>query len=210
MQITPIIVGSFEVNCYFLQGTEPKVLVVDPGDDAGRIRQEITARGLSVGAYLLTHGHTDHLSALNELFACMPAPIYLHASDAAWAFNDANCILPFYDVPKKPECHFQDIRDGSSWCEAGLGFMVFETPGHTPGGLCYYFSEPQVLITGDTLFAGSAGRTDLPGGDAHMLKHSLQRLTSFTDEVTIYPGHGPASSIGQEKRSNPFLQTTPH
>ncbi len=209
MQITTITVGAFDVNCYLLQGAEPEVLVVDPGDEAGRIRQEITARGLSVAAYLLTHGHPDHISALHELFKLQPAPVYLHASDAAWAFNDANRILPFYDVPGKPECGFQEIRDGSSWREAGLDFMVFETPGHTPGGVCYYFSDARVLITGDTLFAGSAGRTDLPGGDANMLGHSLRRLASFTDNVVIYPGHGPSSSIGQEKQSNPFLRIAP-
>jgi len=98
------------------------------------------------------------------------------------------------------------VRDGSTWNDAGLQYTVFETPGHTPGGVCYYFQTSKALITGDTLFAESAGRTDLPGGDAAMLQLSLKRLKGFSDDVGVYPGHGPATTIGHEKKTNDFLQ----
>ncbi len=206
MQIKTITVGAFEVNCYILFGTGKRVLVVDPGDEAGRIAREISSQHLAVGAYLLTHGHPDHLSALRPLSDAFPAPVCMHPSDASWAFTGANQIPPYYAMPQAPEAGFRDMRDGSTWNDAGLQYTVFETPGHTPGGLCFYFSAAKALITGDTLFAGSAGRTDLPGGDASMLAVSLRRLAAFTDEISVYPGHGQPSSIGQEKKTNPFMQ----
>jgi hydroxyacylglutathione hydrolase len=206
MKIETITVGAFEVNCYILHGTGNRVLIADPGDEAERILDILAAQNLSVSAYLLTHGHADHLSALAPLVQRFPAPVCMHPSDAAWAFSARNQIPPFYTVPQAPSASIRDLRNGSTWDDAGLQYTVLETPGHTPGGVCFYFSPSRTLITGDTLFAGSVGRTDLPGGDAAMLQISLARLKVFTDEVRVYPGHGPATTIGQEKKTNVFMQ----
>jgi len=206
MEIETITVGAFEVNCYILHGSGGQVLVADPGDDAERIAEVIARRNLSVAAWLLTHGHADHLSALSVLVRDYPAPVCMHSADAAWAFSARNQIPPFYAAPSMPAAPMRDVRDGSAWTDAGLQYTVFGTPGHTPGGVCFYFPAAKALITGDTLFAGSAGRTDLPGGDSRMLAVSLKRLRAFTEDVLVYPGHGPATTIGQEKRTNFFMK----
>ncbi len=206
MQIDRLVVGAFEVNCYLLHGANAHVLMVDPGGDAGKIASMLREQKLSVAAYLVTHGHPDHLSALHELEQQFPAPICMHASDRAWAFSLHNQVAPFYAVPKPPSGTVRDVHEGSSWNDAGLQYTILDTPGHTPGGVCFYFSSIRTLFTGDTLFAGSAGRTDLPGGDGNMLNISLKRLGTLTDDVKVYPGHGPCTTIGHEKQTNPFLQ----
>ncbi len=158
-------------------------------------------------AYLLTHGHMDHISALSDLSQKYPAPIRMHPKDAAWAFSPANQMPPYYHTPKFPQQGIlADLIESAENHAAGLSYKVLETPGHSPGSVCLYFPDHEILIAGDTLFAGSAGRTDLPGGDARQLQESLQRLVTLPDSVTIYPGHGPLSTIGCEKKNNPYLQ----
>lgn len=206
MSIETITVGAFEVNCFILHGSGDQALVVDPGGDAERIAEVLVRQKVSVAAWLLTHGHADHLSALSALVRDFPAPVCMHPLDAGWAFSSRNQIPPFYAAPAVPDAPIREIRDGSAWSDAGLQYTVFGTPGHTPGGVCFYFPAAKTLITGDTLFAGSAGRTDLPGGDARMLAISLKRLKAFTDDVLVYPGHGPATTIGREKRTNVFMK----
>lgn len=209
MKIETITVGAFEVNCFILHGSGDQVLVVDPGGDAERIAETLVRQKVSVAAWLLTHGHADHLSALSALVRDFPAPVCMHPLDAGWAFSSRNQILPFYKATAAPDAPIREIRDGSAWNDAGLSYTVFGTPGHTPGGVCFYFPEARTLITGDTLFAGSAGRTDLPGGDAGLLTASMKRLGAFTDDVRVYPGHGPATTIGHEKRTNIFMKQAP-
>ena len=121
-------------------------------------------------------------------------------------FGDANQMMPFYGPPKRPSRIERELEDGQTWEDGGLAYQVIETPGHTPGGVCFLFPESNVLIVGDTLFAGSVGRTDLPGGNSRVLQESLRRLKQLDDGIAVYPGHGPTTTIGHEKRTNFFMQ----
>lgn len=207
MQVDILEVGPFQVNCFVIHGQHSQALVVDPGGDVDRLVDHLTAANLHVKAYLLTHGHPDHISGLNGMIEHFPAPVLLHASDAAWAFSQQNQVLPYYPPPvAPPETFFEVIREGCPRKDAGLDFTVLETPGHTPGGVCFYFPETRSLFAGDTLFAGSVGRTDLPGGNSGQLMQSLRRLATFTHDVRVFSGHGPTTTLGQELKQNPFMQ----
>ncbi len=201
-----ITVGQFQVNCYLLWNDRNQALVIDPGDEADRIADAITRNGLSVAAYMLTHGHMDHISALAALHRRHPAPVGLHADDLSWAFTAGNQMPPWYGMPERPAAIERVFADGQAYDDHGLACRIIATPGHTPGGVCLYFEQQKTLISGDTLFAGSVGRTDLPGGDSRVLTASLKRLAALPDDVVVYPGHGPATTIGHERATNFFMQ----
>jgi glyoxylase-like metal-dependent hydrolase (beta-lactamase superfamily II) len=201
MNIKNLSVGPFEVNCILVWNDAKQALVVDPGFDARDIESLLTKEGLTVAAYLLTHGHADHISALAELHAARPAPVLIHPKDLAWCFGPANQIAPYYSVPQKPEAVFS-----KGWKVDGFDFQPLETPGHTPGGVCYWFEEDGVCLTGDTLFKGTCGRTDLPNGDGRVLAQSLKKLAGLPDTTVVYAGHGESTTIGHEKKTNFFLQ----
>jgi len=207
MNIIPIVVGSFQVNCYVVGGTEGRCLVIDPGEDAGAISAVLRQNNLKPSAYLITHGHMDHVGALAELTETFPAPYLMHSADAAWAFTSENQMLPYYDSPARPATAHLATTDGATHTEAGLHFTVLSTPGHSPGCICFHFPGDKVLFTGDTLFSGSVGRTDLDGGDERLLVQSLARLAALPDDTAIYPGHGPRTTLGREKRVNPFMKS---
>jgi glyoxylase-like metal-dependent hydrolase (beta-lactamase superfamily II) len=207
MKIEPLCVGPFEVNCAVIRAAPDLALVIDPGFDAPEIRSILELHGLRVAAYLLTHGHADHLSALAALHATHPAPVYLHAEDFSWAFGPQNQIPPLYPVPSKPNAEFIHPEQLAAPLQFGeIALRCLETPGHTRGGLCYYFEQEALLFTGDTLFKGTCGRTDLPGGNARTLSASLKRLAALPDDTTVIPGHGERTSIGTEKHANFFMQ----
>jgi glyoxylase-like metal-dependent hydrolase (beta-lactamase superfamily II) len=207
MKIETIVVGEFAVNCFVCVGTDSQALVVDPGQDPERVLSLLRQRELTVAAYLLTHGHCDHVSALATVCDAMPAPVAMHPADWQWAFTDTNIFPPFFcTAPRQPAAERVDVTGGNSYTYAGLTFSIIETPGHTPGGVCIHFETEDTLMTGDTLFAGSVGRTDLQGGDSRTLAASLRKLRALPDATTILPGHGPASTIGQEKHTNFFMQ----
>jgi glyoxylase-like metal-dependent hydrolase (beta-lactamase superfamily II) len=207
-----ITVGPFEVNCTVVWGENKQALIIDPGCDAEAIEAVLQTNNLSVAAWLLTHGHADHINALNELHTAHPAPVYLHPADERWAFGPNNQIPPYYPVPTKPDTDFptlgKDNLDFSKvWKIADLSFQCLETPGHTPGGVCYWFKEHGVCFVGDTLFRGSAGRTDLPGGDARTLTASLKMLAeTLPPETRIISGHGEDTTMAHELATNFFLQ----
>ncbi len=207
MKIWTIPVGAFAVDCYVLQGTGQQAIVVDPGDEAEAIAQRIHDKHLDITAYLLTHGHMDHISALAELQQQHPAPIHMHPADAEWAFTTMNQMPP-YGVPQMPPNGIlPDLRASQQHQVAGLTYDVIETPGHSPGSVCFYFAEQQILFSGDTLFAGSIGRTDLPGGNAQHMQQSLQLLQQLPPATQVYPGHGNRTSLKREQQYNPYLQT---
>ena len=205
MKTISLNVGAFESECYLL--ALPELLILDPGDDSAVIRNAVEKTGATVTAYLLTHGHADHLSALEALLESDPAPVYLHEADAAWSFTAANQIPPFYEAPQAAPENLVRLRDGQR-LEFGTHTVdVIATPGHTPGSVCFYIENEQCLFSGDTLFNGSVGRTDLPGGDARQLQASLRRLATLPPETRVYPSHGPATTIERELRLNPFMQS---
>lgn len=197
-------VGSFEVNCAILWGEEKIAWIIDAGGDPDEIRAFLADRGLTPGALLFTHGHFDHVGALDALTAAWPAiPAYMGEADAAWAFTmPFNQMHPYYRLQQRPAT-LKTVNEGDLISLGGLTARVIALPGHTPGGVGYLFNE-NLLFSGDTLFAGDVGRSDLPGGNWPTLHASLQRLlTALPEATTVWPGHGPATTIGAEKRGNP-------
>ncbi|MDD5706776.1 MAG: MBL fold metallo-hydrolase [Kiritimatiellae bacterium] len=205
MEYKVVVVGAFGVNCAVLWDRQRAATVVDPGEDAERILGVLRSSGLTLRQIVLTHGHIDHISALDVLLAVQPVPVKMHAADAAWAFTDVNVFPPYNNVPARPAA-LEEIDEGSLLAAGDTSFRVLHTPGHSPGSICLYCESEALLISGDTLFAGTVGRTDLPGGNGSKLARSLKRLAVLPDAVTILPGHGPATTIGDEIVANPFLR----
>ena len=207
MERTTIQVGTFEVNCSILS-ENGKAWIVDPGQDAPRIIKLLAEKQLTPAAVLLTHAHFDHIGAIPALQQAYPdLKVYVHKNDAKVITHPLNQLPPDYPpvaAPKNLVAFEAGVKpDGLADLE------ILETPGHTPGGVCYYFSSPiphPLLLSGDTLFAGSVGRTDLPGGDMATLMDSLRKLTALPDDTLVVPGHGPFTTIADEKAGNPFLR----
>jgi hydroxyacylglutathione hydrolase len=207
MNIAAIPTGVFQEICHVVWDDSGQAIVFDPGFDAELISQTLEKHGLGVAAFVCTHGHADHINALADLHDKHPAPIAMHSSDLKWAFEEFNQIEPYYPAPRRPEVDtFQPLESSRDWNFGNLHFQCLETPGHTPGGCCLLFPESGIMVSGDTLFKGSCGRTDLPGGDPRQLKDSLNKLKQLPDEVRVYPGHGPETTIGIERAANFFMQ----
>lgn len=207
MQLLPIVTGAFQVNCYLVWKNPEAALVIDPGDDAYLITGELEKNGLTVAAYICTHGHADHISALAELHEKRPAPIAMHSSDWTWAFDVRNRLEPYYTTPVRPDTDaYVPLEREREWIYDGLRFQCIETPGHSPGSCCLLFPDDGILMAGDTLFKGSCGRTDLPGGNPGTLKESLDKLKQLPDDIRVFPGHGPDTTIGIERRTNIYMQ----
>jgi len=204
MQFEILPVGPYQANCALLWDDPAQAWVVDPGADAAAILARMNERGLRAGGIVLTHAHFDHISAVNEILRAFPVPVYLHAEDVAFAFSPMNAMPP-YSPTTRPSGLVTDRGDGDTLAFGNLSAEVLHTPGHTPGGCCFFFSRDKVLVAGDTLFAGSVGRTDLPGGSWEQLDASLARIKALPDDTRVICGHGPITTVGTEKRSNPYL-----
>jgi len=205
VQVEAIVVGGFQSNCFLVWDDARQAIVIDPGADAGRIAARLNGLELGVAAYVLTHGHMDHVSAVAELYDAFPAPVAMHPADLSWAFSEENYMLPFYAPPRRPRRIERLLAENQVWTDGGLAWRVLSTPGHTPGCVCLHFEREQAVFTGDTLFAGCVGRTDLAGGDADALASSILRLARLPPATAVYPGHGPATDIGHELRTNGFM-----
>jgi len=195
-------------NCIILYNDAKQALVIDPGADADRLHQFITQNDLTVIGYPFTHGHYDHVCAIGELHALCPAPCWMHPLDLSWAFTPRNQNLPWYRQPDPatvPDVQKAWTQDGSF----DIGPFSFETifvPGHSPGSVAFYFPKEHLLIGGDVLFQGSVGRTDLPGGEPATLMRSLRKLAKLPPETRVLCGHGPATTLAEELRNNPYMR----
>ncbi|NOY59198.1 MAG: MBL fold metallo-hydrolase [Calditrichaeota bacterium] len=193
------------VNSYLVVCENTKAaVVIDPGEDEDKILRKIRERGAKIKYILLTHGHVDHLGAVAEIQQETGAEICIHKNEVPFVEN-AGVQASFFDLriptPFKID-HY--VKDGDELQVGELIFRVLETPGHSPGGVCYLCGD--CLFSGDTLFQQSIGRTDLPGGAQQQLLDSIaKKLLILPERIKVYPGHGPATTIGDEKRLNPFL-----
>jgi len=199
MQVKVLQVGPIGTNCYLLEDEKAHVAaVIDPGDEAGRILQVIKDDGVDVKYILLTHGHYDHTTAVPELHQALPpAEIYIHKADA----NGAGSRL-FPLAGQIPDLKFYD--EGDALTLGDLTIQVLHTPGHSKGSVTLKVGD--VLFCGDTLFAGSCGRTDLAGGSYAEIMASLKKLGQLPGDYHVCPGHDVTSTLERERRSNPFLR----
>lgn len=208
MEIEPIIVGQLGANCYLVIDEQSRsAAIIDPGDEADRIAQAIDDSGVDLKNILLTHGHPDHAFAaggLQQRFSGVK--LSMHEADVPQLHGDPDIIALFYELAHYVEPTLGEfLSDGDIVRLGETELQVIQTPGHTPGGLCY--ASGKVCFTGDTLFAGSIGRTDLMGGSAEDLMASIyDKLLSLPGDTVIYPGHGGTSTIDHERRVNPWLR----
>lgn len=206
LQIAHYMVGPVQTNCYFAINKETKeALVIDPGEEAARLMQQIKAQGLTVAAILLTHGHFDHAGAAEELSTLCNAPIYAHEAEKETLESEK--LNACWMIGKK-ETYRADlfVKDEQELDLAGFHIRVLFTPGHTKGGCCYYFPYENVVFSGDTLFQMSVGRTDLEGGSMSQIVRSIQeKLMPLPEQTMVYPGHGEATTIETERMYNPYL-----
>jgi hydroxyacylglutathione hydrolase len=200
-------VGPLQCNCSII-GDEAtrEAMVIDPGDDIADILAIIQKNKLQVKQIVITHAHIDHVGGAAKLKAATGAPVLLNQNDyALLKMLDAQADWVGMAPPGKVE--IDASAEDSSVLRAGShAANVIHTPGHTEGSICLYFPAEKRLIAGDTLFAGSIGRTDLPGGSFDKIIHSLhERVLALPDDTVVVPGHGPATTIGEERETNPFL-----
>lgn len=205
-QVAQLPLGPFGTNCYVLWGESRRCLVVDPGGDPKVLQDFLAKKKVSVEGYLITHGHADHVGALAAMHKFAPAWIAMHPVDAAWAFEPINALPPYIEQPDRPDRIERNLAEGQTWTDAGFTYSVLETPGHSPGSVSFFFNKEGLLFSGDVLFQDSVGRVDLPGGSGEVLMKSLRRLQTLPDSTRVFPGHGPETTIGAEKKSNPFLR----
>ena len=194
MNVKKLALGAYQTNCYLLWEGD-KAVVIDPGYEPDTILRALETLGMDLSAILLTHGHFDHVGAVKELVAETGCEVYIHAAEAA---------LP--PMMTAGELYFtRTYAEGDTITPVpGMELRVLHTPGHTPGSVCLLWGDQ--MFSGDTLFAGSCGRVDFPGGNPQEMLRSLRRLASLEADYRVHPGHGESTTLAEEKRYNPYLR----
>lgn len=206
MKVLVMEVGSIGTNCYLVINEENKSgVVIDPGGDGDMILDKIRQKGLNIEAIFLTHGHSDHIMAVDEIRTATGAKVYISQEDAGMLIKASSNLSLYMGASREFKAADEFFEDGETLTVAGLNFKVIATPGHTRGGVCLICED--IVFCGDTVFSESIGRTDLPGGSYSQILQSIKnKILVLPDEMKLLPGHGPATTIGWERRRNPFLQ----
>ena len=212
LKIGRMVLGSFQTNCYFIyrEGVQNEegfcpVILVDPAGDGKYMYDTMRQNGFQVAGVLLTHGHVDHIIGATELCKLSGAKLYAGAEEANLLQDMHLNLSEMFGTPCRVTADVL-LRDGEICTIADMSFKVISTPGHTEGGCSYYFEEGAFLISGDTLFEGSVGRTDFPTGSMAILSRSIKnKLFVLPDNTRVYPGHGGSTTIDWEKENNPFV-----
>ncbi|MGB9892167.1 MBL fold metallo-hydrolase [Thermodesulfovibrio yellowstonii] len=204
MKIKKFEVGPLFVNCYIIYDERTKeAVVIDPGDEPDLILDFIKEENLNLKYILCTHGHFDHIGSVKELRDETGAKVVLHEKDIEIYRNSPQIAMQFFGIEIEPQPEPDIlIKNGEILNTGNVQLTVIHTSGHSPGSVCFYTDG--YIFTGDTLFAGSVGRTDIIGGSMNELLNSLKKIASLPDETIVFPGHGPKTKIGIEKKTNPF------
>jgi hydroxyacylglutathione hydrolase len=209
MEIDRLILGEYETNCYLLRSNRAAkdCVVVDPGLEVGRLLDFIKGHKLNPVAVVLTHGHIDHIGGVAGLRENYPdIKVYIHKLDAKMLDDAHRNLSSMMGGAFSTRPADFSLEDGSVIEQAEIKLQVLHTPGHTPGGICLYSKSDGIVFTDDTLFAESIGRTDFPGGSLQQLLKSVrEKLFTLPDDTVVYPGHGPSTTIAQEKAHNQFF-----
>lgn len=205
MILETLCVGPYQVNCYILASDiRSEAIVIDPGAECNKIKKSLDKYKLKPAFIINTHGHIDHIGC-NDAFG---VPVYIHSKDYALLQDPSLNLSNFLVSPYKVKSEIKTLKDKENIGLNGIELEVIHTPGHTPGGICLWMKKPNknILFTGDTLFCQGIGRTDFPGANENLIIESIkEKLFKLDDDTVIYPGHGASSTIGHEKRNNPFL-----
>ena len=202
LKIHTLALGSYQTNCYIVYNADSRECVlIDPGYEARTILDKLAELGLKPAAILLTHGHFDHVGAVEALVKATGCALWMHQGDYSQAKDPTNTF--FYPLANTELTEVQFCEEAQCISIDALTFTVWETPGHTWGSVCYLCQD--ALFCGDTLFAGSCGRIDLPGGDRATMQTSLERFSREQADLRIFPGHGPSSTLAHEQQTNPYL-----
>jgi len=206
MKILVMEVGMIGTNCYIAVNEETNAgVVVDPGGDSDKILNVIKKHDIKIEAIFITHGHSDHIMGLDEVRKATGAKVYISKADEPMLKDADRNLSMFIGQNKTFAGADENFTDGQELVVAGIKFKILATPGHTPGGVCILADN--VVFCGDTVFAESIGRTDLPGGSYEdIIKSIKDKILPLADNVQLLPGHGPATTVGWERRRNPFLQ----
>ena len=203
LKIHTLTLGNYQTNTYIVHDSgSTACVVIDPGYEAQRILNNVTELGLTVDAVLLTHGQFDHVGAVEEIVTATGCKLWMREADWSQFPNPVNAY--FYPIANCDFTEVQFCEEGEIIRTGGLAFTIMETPGHTWGSVCYFCGD--ALFSGDTLFCRGVGRTDLPGGDFESLRDTLERLGELTADYTVYPGHGPSTTLNAERIYNPYLR----
>jgi len=197
-------VGPMEANCYILYNPDKKEgLIIDPGAEGARLIKFIEQEKICINYIINTHGHPDHIGANRKIKEYTNAPILIHEYDAPMLTRSGSVLSLIFPLESSSPAADTFVKDGDLIECAEMKLKVLHTPGHTPGGISLLLDD--AIFTGDTLFSGSVGRFDLPGGSEEVLLNSIKKILSLDENLIIYPGHGPSTTVSEELRSNPFI-----